>query len=112
MVANAMLYTDLSPRELLPIVPAAKKYHRNTTRVNELWQTDLTDMVLPNWGQYPLGGVLDDLSRFAIVFRRLRSSKGDAVQELIAEAIAQTGMAEVPRHERVQLLSDNGACYI
>lgn len=142
VVANALLYTDLSPRELaflitdegefsvsessvyrilkrhglmreLPkIVPAAKEYHRKTTRVNELWQTDLTELVLPDWGKHPLGSVLDDFSRFSIVFRRLRSSKGDAVQELIAEAIAQTGMEDVPRHERVHLLSDNGACYI
>ncbi|MCX6601899.1 MAG: integrase core domain-containing protein [bacterium] len=40
------------------------------------------------------------------------SSKGEAVQELIVEAIEKTGMLEVPRHERVQLLSDNASCYI
>lgn len=142
VIANALIDTDLSPRELafkitddgefsvsestvyrilkreglmreLPkIIPAAKEYHRKTTRVNELWQTDLTEVVLPDWGKHPLGSVVDDFSRFSIVFRRLRNSKGDAVQELIAEAIAETGMEEVPRHERVQLLSDNGACYI
>jgi len=33
------------------------------------------------------------------------------VQELIAEAIALTEMEDVPRLERVHLLSDNGACY-
>ncbi|MBU1881219.1 DDE-type integrase/transposase/recombinase [bacterium] len=142
VVANALIDTDLSPRELafkitdegqfsvsestvyrilkreglmreLPkLIPAAKEYHRKTTRVNELWQTDLTEVVLPDWGKHTLGSVVDDFSRFSIVFRRLRNSKGDAVQELIAEAITETGMLDVPRQERVQLLSDNGACYI
>jgi putative transposase len=98
-------------REWPTVVPAAKEYHRKTTRVNELWQTDLTELVLPGWGKHTLGGVVDDHSRFPIVFRRLRSSKGDAVQELIAEAIEKTGMLDVPRCERVHLLSDNGACY-
>jgi len=99
-------------REWPTVVPAAKEYHRKTTHVNELWQTDLTELVLPDWGKHPLGSVVDDFSRFSIVFRRLRSSKGDAVQELIAEAITETGMEDVPRHERVHLLSDNGACYM
>ena len=79
--------------------------------MHELWPTDLTELMLPDWGTHPLGSVVDDFSRFSIVFRRLRNSKGDTVQELIAQAIAETGMEEVPRHERVQLLSDNGACY-
>jgi transposase InsO family protein len=142
VLANALIETDLSPRELAfkitddggfsvsessvyrilkqhgltrqypAIVPAAKEYHRKTSRPNELWQTDLTELVLPDWGKHPLGSVVDDFSRFSIVFKRLRSSKGDAVQELIAEAIAETGMEDVPRHERVHLLSDNGACYM
>ncbi len=141
IIANALLDGDLSPRELafrltdeggfsvsestvyrilkryglsreLPkIVPAAKEYHRKTTRVNELWQTDLTELLLPDWGKHVLGGVVDDFSRFPLVFRRLSSAKGDAVQELIAEAVAFSGMEDVPRYERVQLLSDNGACY-
>lgn len=141
ILVDALEYEDLSPRELAfkitdagsfsvsestvyrilkrhgltrqypVIVPAAKEFHRKTTRVNELWQTDLTELVLPDWGKHVLGGVVDDFSRFPLVFRRLRSAKGDAVQELIAEAVAFTGMEDVPRCERVHLLSDNGACY-
>jgi putative transposase len=141
ILVYALEYPDLSPRELAftitdegsfsvsestvyhllkkqgltrqypTIVPAAKEYHRKTTHVNELWQTDLTELVLPGWGKHVLGGVVDDFSRFPLVFRRLRKAKGDAVQELIAEAVAFTGMENVPRHERVHLLSDNGACY-
>jgi putative transposase len=141
ILVYALAYEDLSPRELAfkitdegffsvsestvyrilkregltrqypTIIPAAKEYHHKTTRVNELWQTDLTELVLPGWGKHVLGGVVDDHSRFPLVFRRLRSAKGDAVQELIAEAVAFTGMENVPRCERVHLLSDNGACY-
>ncbi|MBK6911491.1 MAG: hypothetical protein IPH10_11300 [bacterium] len=48
--------------------------------MNELWQTDLTELMLPDWGTHPLGSVVDDFSRFSIVFRRLRNSKGDTVQ--------------------------------
>ncbi|RPH94706.1 transposase [candidate division KSB1 bacterium] len=57
------------------------------------------------------GGAVDDHSRFPLVFRRLSSAKGDEVQELIAKAVARTGMENVPRCEGVHLLSDNGACY-
>jgi putative transposase len=134
VVTNALMDTDLSPRELAfkitddggfsvsestvyrilkqhgltrqypTIIPAAKEYHRKTTRVNELWQTDLTELVLPGWGKHVLGGVVDDHSRFPIVFRKLRSSKGDAVQELIADVTYHAA-------KRVHMLSDNGACY-
>ncbi|MBL0061554.1 MAG: transposase [bacterium] len=88
-------------RKLLQVVPAAKEYHRKTTRLKELWQTDLTELLLPDWGTPPLGSVVDDFSRFLIVFRRLRNAKGDSVQELITQAIAETGMEEVPQQERV-----------
>jgi putative transposase len=34
------------------------------------------------------------------------------VRELIAEAVAFTGMENVPRCKRVHLLSDSGVCYV
>ncbi|MBK6910977.1 MAG: transposase [bacterium] len=42
-------------RELPQIIPAAKEYHRKTTRVNERWQTDLTELMLPDWGHASVG---------------------------------------------------------
>ena len=99
-------------REYPQVIPAAKEYHRKTTRVNEMWQTDLMEVLLPGWGKHPVGNVVDDFSRFSIALRRLRDATGETVQELIEDAIAETGMLNVPRPERVKLLSDNGACYI
>jgi putative transposase len=38
------------------VVKAAKEFHRKTTRVHELWQTDLTYFFIAGWGWYYVGG--------------------------------------------------------
>ncbi|MFH1862421.1 MAG: DDE-type integrase/transposase/recombinase [bacterium] len=99
-------------RELPKIVPAAKEYTRKTERVHELWQTDFTYFYIVNWGWYYAGGVLDDFSRFSICCELMESMDAASVQRLIAKAMDETGMLNVPVHQRVKLLSDNGSGYI
>jgi RNA-directed DNA polymerase len=99
-------------RELPQMIKASKEYHRKTTRVHELWQTDFTYFYIVNWGWYFAGGVLDDFSRFSICFELMPTMDGAATQKLIDQAIRITGMKKVPVSKRVKLLSDNGSGYI
>jgi putative transposase len=99
-------------RELLRIVPAAKEYHRKTTQVHELWQTDFTYFYIVNWGWYYAGGVLDDFSRFSICYELMEHMDGPLVQRLIEKAVEETGLLDVPVTPRVTLLSDNGSGFI
>ncbi len=99
-------------RERPQIIAAAKEYHRKTAHVHEMWQTDFTYFYIVDWGWYYAGGVLDDFSRFSICFELMEKMDGPAVQRLVAKAIEVTGMLDVPVHQRVKLLSDNGSGYI
>lgn len=99
-------------RTLPQVVKASKEYHRKTTRVHELWQTDFTYFYIVNWGWYFAGGVLDDYSRYSICFDVMESMDGEATQKLIDKALTITGMKSVPVNRRVKLLSDNGSGYI
>jgi RNA-directed DNA polymerase len=99
-------------REAPLVFKAAKEYHRKTTHIHELWQTDFTYFHILNWGWYFVGGVIDDYSRYLIRFDLMKKMDGNAVQELISLAINKTGALHVPVHERVKILSDNGSGYI
>jgi transposase InsO family protein len=93
-------------------VRAAKEYHQKTTRVHQMWQTDLTYFFVPGWGWYYLGGIIDDYSRYLICFEVVRDMTGPTLSDLVQKAIEITGMTEVPVQRRVRLLSDNGSGYI
>ena len=99
-------------RELPQVMKASKEYHRKTTHVHELWQTDFTYFHIVNWGWYFAGGVLDDYSRYSICFELMDKMDGPATQNLIDKALNTTGMKKVPVNRRVKLLSDNGSGYI
>jgi transposase InsO family protein len=93
-------------------IQAAKEYHQKTTRVHQMWQTDLTYFFVPGWGWYYLGGIIDDYSRYLICFEVVRDMTGPTLSDLVQKAVEITGMTEVPVQRRVKLLSDNGSGYI
>jgi transposase InsO family protein len=93
-------------------IRAAKEYHQNTTRVHQMWQTDLTYFFVPGWGWYYLGGIIDDYSRYLICFEVVRDMTGPTLSDLVQKAVEITDMTDVPVQHRVRLLSDNGSGYI
>ena len=115
-VSESTVYRLLKQHGLIREAPlvfkAAKEYHRKTTHIHELWQTDFTYFHILNWGWYFVGGVIDDYSRFLIRYHLMEKMDAKAVQELISQAIADTGATNVPVDQRVKLLSDNGSGYI
>jgi transposase InsO family protein len=116
-VSESTVYRILKRHNLLPTAPillaaAANEYHRKTTCVNELWQTDLTYFHVVGWGWYFVGGVLDDYSRYLICHRVVRDMTGQTLTDLVQEAVEITGLCEVPAEYKPALLSDNGSGYV
>lgn len=93
-------------------VKAAPEFHRKTTRVHELWQTDLTYFFVVGWGWYYIGGVLDDFSRYLITVAVVPDMTGPTLSDLVQVAVEGTGMSDVPVSHKPVLLSDNGSGYI
>jgi len=92
--------------------PAAKEFHRKTTRVHEMWQTDFTYFFVSGWGWYYVGGIVDDYSRYLITYDLVPDMTGRTSSDLVEKAAEITGMHHVPVRCKVKLLSDNGSGYI
>ncbi len=92
--------------------PAGSEYRVKTKRVNEMWQTDASYLLVKNWGWYYLISVLDDFSRKILAWLLQPSMDTDAFSEVIELACEVTGMDGVPAQERPKLLSDRGSALI
>jgi len=92
--------------------PAGPEYRVKTKRVNEMWQTDASYLLVKNWGWYYMISVLDDFSRRILAWLLQPSMDTDAFSEVIELACEATGMDGVPDQERPKLLSDRGAALI
>lgn len=92
--------------------PAAKEFRHKTKRINELWQSDATQLFVPGWGHYWLVSVLDDYSRRILAWDLVTDIKGATLADVIQLAVEATGVSEVPVEIRPRLLTDNGSGYI
>jgi len=115
-ISESSVYRILKSFDLLPspayvVMSADDRFQHPTQRVHELWQTDFTYLKVIGWGWYYLGTVLDDFSRYVIAWRLFTTMGTQDVTELLEEAIARTGVDQVPVCHRPRLLSDNGPCY-
>jgi len=55
---------DLIESPTFEVITAKEKFDNPTKRVNEMWQTDFTQILVVDWGWYYLSTVLDDYSRY------------------------------------------------
>jgi putative transposase len=92
--------------------PAGSEYRVKTKRVNEMWQTDASYLLVKNWGWYYLIWVLDDFSRKILAWLLQPSMDTDSFSDVIELACEATGMEWVPAQERPKLLSDRGSALI
>jgi len=88
---------------------ALKEYCDKPQEVHQQWQTDFTDFLVPAWGRYHDGGVLDDRSRF-LLYHELRPYERaeDAVEVLdgaVQFALGTHGYAAGA------VVSDHGKCF-
>jgi putative transposase len=92
--------------------PAGPEYKVKTKRVNEMWQTDASHLIVKNWGWYYLISVLDDFSRKILAWLLQPSMDTNSFSEVIELACEVSGMDGVPVGTRAKLLSDRGSALI
>lgn len=101
----------IAPRPL-PEWPAAKEWHKKTTRSNEIWQIDGTFFFIAGWGYYKLIPILDDYSRKIIAWALMPDETAQSVSCVVEAAIEKSGIKGLPPELMPMLLSDNGSGFI
>lgn len=91
---------------------ASAQYRVKTKHPNQMRQTDVTFLLVKNWGWYYLISILDDYSRMILAWRLQAAMDADSFSEVVELASEVRGMDAVLWGRRVKLLSDNGAALI
>jgi RNA-directed DNA polymerase len=92
--------------------PAGKEFRVKTTAPNQLWQSDASYYFVVGWGWYYSIEVLNDFSRFVLASDLKPDMTADSISDVVEQAIAFTGMRQVPVENRTKLLSDHGSGYL
>ena len=116
-VSEATVYRLLKAHDLITspaytVIKAADQFHTQTTRPNEMWQTDFTYFKIIGWGWMYLSTVLDDYSRYIIAGKLCTTMKAEEVTETLDMALTASGCEHANVKHRPRLLSDNGPSYI
>jgi putative transposase len=93
------------------VIKAADRFHTQTTRPNEMWQTDFTYFRMIGWGWMYLSTVLDVLA----LHHRLEAVQHDASRgrhRHVRPGTGGSGCDHANVHHKPRLLSDNGPSYI
>ena len=92
--------------------PAGKEFRVKTTAPNQLWQSDASYYFVVGWGWYYSIEVLDDFSRCVLASDLKPDMTADSISDMVEQAIAFTGMRQVPIEDRTKFLSDHGSGYL
>ncbi len=92
--------------------PAGNEFRAKTTAPNQLWQSDASYYFVVGWGWYYSIEVLDDFSRFVLASDLKPDMTADSISDVVEQAVAFTGMRQVPVEDRTKLLSDHGSGYL
>ena len=88
------------------------EFKDKTTAINQLWQTDFTYLKVIGWGWFYLSTILDDFSRYIIVWKLCTTMKTTDVTDTLNLALQASGCGDVCILHKPRLLSDNGSSYI
>ena len=116
-VSESKVYSILKQRGLvapkpLPEYPAKREWQHKTTRPNEIWQLDGTNLFIVGWGYYKLLPILDDFSRKIISWVLMPDETGGSASAAVEAAVEAAGIKALPETQRPTLLSDNGSGFI
>jgi len=103
----------IAPRPL-PELPAAKEWRHKTTKPDELWQSDATNLFIVGWGYYKLIPVEDDHSRKVLGYDirpdETAFSFTDVVEIAIENARKEGHLTD--NNEMPSLYTDNGSGFV
>jgi transposase InsO family protein/transposase-like protein len=91
------------------VLSASDEFKDKTSHPNQMWQTDFTYFKIIGWGWYYLSTVLDDYSRYIVAWELCKGMKAEDAESTVRKALSH---ANLPKHNRPKLLSDNGSSYI
>jgi putative transposase len=116
-VSESSVYRILKARDLITspvfqIVTAASEFKHKTKRINQLWQTDFTQLKVIGWGWYYLCTILDDYSRYILAWRLAPTMGAEDAKATLLQAVEFTGVSQIRVRFRPRLLSDNGSAFI
>ena len=116
-VSEATVYRLLKAHDLITspayvLIKAADRFHTQTTRPNEMWQTDVTYFKIIGWGWMYLSTVLDDYSRYIIAWKLCSTMRAEDVTDTLDRALTASGCDRATVRHQPRLLSDNGPSYI
>jgi putative transposase len=103
---------DLVTSPVFQIVTADSEFKYKTKRINELWQTDFTQLKVIGWGWYYLCTILDDYSRYILAWRLAPTMGAEDAKATLLKAVEFTGVSQIRVQFRPRLLSDNGSAFI
>ena len=92
--------------------PASKEFRVKTTAPNQMWQSDASYFFVVGWGWYYSIEVLDDYSRFVLASDLKPDTTADSISDVVEQAVAFTGLRQVPVEDRTKLLTDHGSGYL
>lgn len=92
--------------------PAGKEFRVKTTVPNQMWQSDASYYFVVGWGWYYSIEVLDDYSRFVLASDLKPDMTASSISDVVEQAVAFSGMRQVPIEDRTKLLSDHGSGYL
>jgi len=115
-LSESTVYRILKSRDLITtpafiVMKAADRFQHPTTAVNQLWQTDFTDLKIIGWGWDDRSTVMDDCSRYIIAWRLCKTMSAADVSATRQDALEATGLERGSVRQRPKLLTDNGPCY-
>lgn len=113
-VSESTVYRVLKAAGKIPIrrqehCQALDEYWCKPQEVHQQWQVDFTDFLLPTWGRYHDGGVLDDRSRFLLHHDLRPYERAEDAVEVLDGAVEFALLT----HGRAAgaVVSDHGKCF-
>jgi len=114
-VSEAAVYRVLKERNLIeprPLseMPAAKSWRHKTTRPDEIWQCDATNLFITGWGYYKLIPVEDDYSRKIITWDIRPDETAFSFSDIVEMGLEQAGKQGhlLENKPTLSLYTDNG----
>ena len=112
-VCESTVYRCLKERGLvyprpLPEMPAAKEWKKKTTKPDDLWQCDGTNLFIVGWGYYKLIPVEDDYSRKILGYDLKPDESGFSVSDVLEIALENAKAEGHILDKMPDLYTDNG----
>ena len=116
-VSESSVYRLLKAHDLITspafiVMKAAHEFKDKTTTINQLWQTDFTDLKIIGWGWMVLSTIVDDFSRSVSAWKLCTTMTSCDVTATLELALQASGCDQADAVHKPRVRSDNASSYI